>query len=139
MSRATKSWMAVGLFCLGSSACLLNCGGDDDPVPGGDLVVDWTIAGSKRGADCDLTQTDTVNVNVLDDRGSKVNVGADVQDCGAFGTSFGGAFAPGNYQVEVTMLHPDGSASSTTARVNARVFSRETTFVPVDFPPDSFF
>ena len=124
-------------------ACLVGVGlvgcGPARPPPGGDLVVDWTIAGDTRWTDCELTQTATVRLEVLDERGAVVNAGADTQDCSAFGTSFNGSFFPGDYLVEVTMLHADGTPSSTTARAPARVFSAETTYVPFDFSPNSFF
>lgn len=132
--------VALTLVATIVTGCIVGGGGSSTHSPaGGGIAVDWTIAGTARAGDCLLTHTTSARVEIFDANNAKSNNGADTQDCAAFGTSFGFQFYPGNYVVEVTMLHSDGTPSTTTASAQVSVFSGETTQVPFDFSPASFF
>jgi hypothetical protein len=133
-------YLALLALLVGMQAgCIFGGGSSTHSPAGGDLAVDWTIAGGTHEVDCVLTRSTSARIEIFDSNNVKSNHGADTQDCAAFQTSFGFLFYPGNYTVEVTMLHGDGTPSTTTAQAQVAVFSGETTVVPFDFSPASFF
>jgi hypothetical protein len=145
MYEPFKQWFrsaaALSAVCAVSSGCTVSATGTTvAPIAGtGDIVVDWTIAGTHDPNECAVTQTAAAAIDVFDIDGVKANPGADTQDCEAFSSSFPYGFDPGSYTVDVTLLAADGTPTTTTASASVDVFSEQLSTVPFDFPPSSFF
>ena len=106
----------------------------------GTIVADWTIADGKDPASCTATGTALVRVDVYNHNGTtRLNSGSDTQDCSAFATTIVHDFAPGTYDVEVTMLAADGTTErTTTATTSVDVVSDAVAVAAVNFSLASF-
>jgi hypothetical protein len=125
--------LACSLFtAVLTSGCFV--GTDDDYVPVGTLVVDWTVDATKDPAACRDFGVDRVDIVVLTRRGAFVD---EIQPyCEDFAAAID--LVPGAYTIEIALQDPAGALITTTVETDARIYDFETTVAAVDFPADSF-
>jgi hypothetical protein len=133
MRSATLTAAFVAL--TGTSGCFVEADSDGPVRARGELVVDWTIDGTKDPAQCAQGDVDVVDIILLTPGGAPL--GEYQQDCAAFATSI--RLDEGDYAADVVLLDPSGAERTT--RISVRPFSiygGDQLDIPVDFPASSF-
>jgi hypothetical protein len=108
---------------------------DDSPPPLGTLLVDWTVAGSKRALTCADFSADSIDVVIRTHDGLFVDEFTEY--CESFQTSVD--LSPGTYVVDAVLLDAGGSELTTPVTDRLRVYRWETSVSALDFPAASFY
>jgi hypothetical protein len=121
---------------IGSALAVTGCSFNDDRgPPRGTLVVDWTVAGSKRALACADFFADSIDVVVRTDDGFFVEEFSDY--CESFQTALD--LSPGTYTLDAVLLDVGGSELTTPATDRLRIYRWETSVSALDFPAESFY
>jgi hypothetical protein len=120
-----------------ASVTALGCSSSSQPtgVASGALNTRWTIAGSSDPNQCAVHDAANIDIRVFDPNGGLVsNVVLPCQQLAARVFLY-----PGRYTGTMTLTNSAAGARTTTLVLQPfDVFENTDTFVPVDFPADSF-
>ena len=133
MSPLLRSVLCVA--ALSTSACIV----ETYPVAAsslGTVEIDWTVNGRIDPNLCSQSGATTLAVDVFDSRGYAV--GSYDAPCGAFATSID--LYAGSYSADARLFDAGGRVRSTAVSIGSfRIWGGETSIVPIDFPPSSFY
>ncbi len=115
-----------------AAGVLFGCGGSSHPADG-DLVIDWTIGGTKDPSACDANGATTLDV-IVDHNGTKV--GEYTADCSAFAVDI--PLPPGTYDTNIVLEDANNTVLTTAIEGSADISSNADTSVPIAFPQSSF-
>ena len=113
---------------------LSGCGSGGDS-PNGTLVVDWTVAGSKRTAACRDFDADSIDIVVRTSDGYFVDEVSDYCESFALGITL----PSDSYTIDAVLLDVAGNELTTPATDRLGVYRYETSVSAIDFPADAFY